>query len=145
VSHDLSIVETDESAVSRRVMSVETAVAVRNMLRAAVENGTGRRGDVPGYRVAGKTGTAEKPIAGGYAEDRNITSFAALFPADSPEYVVLIMLDDPRELEGDGGATAAWNAAPVASRVIERSAPILGVLPELEHAALGGASQRSVP
>jgi len=145
VRHALSLVETDEPPVAKRVMSADTAEAVKDMLRGAVENGTGRRGDVPGYRVAGKTGTAEKPIAGGYAADRNVTSFAALFPADGPEYVVLITLDDPRVLEGDGGGAAAWNAAPVASRVIERIAPLLGVLPEFEHAALGDASQRSVP
>jgi cell division protein FtsI (penicillin-binding protein 3) len=141
----LRIVETDEPPVLRRVMSDVTAMRVLEMLRGAVLDGTGRRGEAPGYRVAGKTGTAEKPIAGGYAADRNVTSFAALFPANSPEYVVLIVLDDPRVLEGDGGATAAWNAAPVAGRVIARIAPILGVRPEFDQAALEGASQRSVP
>lgn len=142
---ELSVIETDEAPAMRRVMSIETAEAVRDMLRNAVLDGTGRRGDVPGYRVAGKTGTAEKPIPGGYAADRNVTSFAALFPANSPEYVVLIVLDDARALEGDGGATAAWNAAPVAGRIIERIAPILGVQPALDPAAFDGASQRSVP
>ncbi len=141
----LRIIETDEPPVLRRVMSDVTAMRVLEMLRGAVLDGTGRRGEAPGYRVAGKTGTAEKPIAGGYAADRNVTSFAALFPANSPEYVVLIVLDDPRVLEGDGGATAAWNAAPVAGRVIARIAPILGVRPEFDQAALEGASQRSVP
>ena len=142
---ELRVVATDEPVVSTRVMSAETALAVTRMLRGAVVNGTGRRADVPGYRVAGKTGTAEKPIAGGYSADRNISSFAALFPANSPEYVVLIVLDDPRVLRGDGGAAAAWNAAPLAGRVIERIAPILGVLPEFDQAAFDGASQRSVP
>ena len=142
---ELRLVETDEPPVLRRVMSEATADAVLDMLRGAVLEGTGRRGEAPGYRVAGKTGTAEKPIAGGYAADRNVTSFAALFPANSPEYVVLIVLDDPRVLEGDGGATAAWNAAPVAGRVIERIAPILGVQPEFDQAAREGVSERSLP
>ena len=141
----LQIVETDAPPVLQSVMSETTAATVLDMLRGAVLDGTGRRGEAQGYRVAGKTGTAEKPIAGGYAADRNVTSFAALFPANSPEYVVLIVLDDPRVLEGDGGATAAWNAAPVASRVIERIAPILGVQPEFDQAAFEGASQRRVP
>ncbi|MEM7662592.1 MAG: penicillin-binding protein 2 [Pseudomonadota bacterium] len=121
----------DEADLPRRVMSVEAAEQVRGMLRATVVEGTGTRADVPGFQVAGKTGTAEKPIPGGYAVDRNITSFAALFPASSPEYVVLIVLDDPRAGEGEG-ATAALNAAPTAGRVIERIAPLLGVTPVLD-------------
>ena len=142
---EMRIIETEEAPVTRRVMSAQTAATVIEMLRGAVLDGTGRRGDVPGYRVAGKTGTAEKPINGVYSEDQNITSFAALFPANRPEYVVLIVLDDPKMLAGDGGATAAWNAAPVTANVIERIAPILGVIPEFDQAALDGAPQRSVP
>ena len=142
---EMRIIETEEAPVTRRVMSAQTAATVIEMLRGAVLDGTGQRGDVPGYRVAGKTGTAEKPINGVYSEDQNITSFAALFPANRPEYVVLIVLDDPKMLAGDGGATAAWNAAPVAANVIERIAPILGVIPEFDQAALDGAPQRSVP
>jgi len=143
---DLQIVESDEPVASRRVFSEETANEIVAMLRGVVLEGTGKRGEAPGYRVAGKTGTAEKPIAGGYAADRNMTSFAALFPADRPEYVVLIVLDDPRVLEGDAGAAAAWNAAPVAGRVIERIAPLLGVLPAFDQAALPDAApDRSEP
>ena len=142
---EMRIIETEEAPVTRRVMSAQTAATVIEMLRGAVLDGTGQRGDVPGYRVAGKTGTAEKPINGVYSEDQNITSFAALFPANRPEYVVLIVLDDPKMLAGDGGATAAWNAAPVTANVIERIAPILGVIPEFDQAALDGAPQRSVP
>lgn len=145
VQVDLTLLETDARPSSRRVMSSETANRVKGMLRKAVLEGTGQRGEAPGYRVAGKTGTAEKPVAGGYSQDRNMTSFAALFPADRPQYVVLIVLDEPNRMEGDGGITAAWNAAPVAARVIERSAPLLGVLPEFDQALLDGVSQRSVP
>lgn len=142
---DLTLIESDTPPAMRRVMRADTARTVTDMLRGAVLDGTGQRSDAPGYRVAGKTGTAEKPIPGGYAADRNVTSFAALFPADRPEYVVLIVLDDPRALPGDGGATAAWNAAPLAGRVIARIAPLLGVLPEFDQAGLGDASQRSDP
>ena len=124
----------------------EIASQLVTMLRKAVTDGTGRRADVPGYRVAGKTGTAEKPIAGGYAEDRNVNSFAALFPSDRPEYVVLIVLDDPR-LGGEPGGTAALNAAPVAGRVIERIAPLLSVAPEFDQASLSDRAtlERSAP
>ncbi|MEO0882978.1 MAG: penicillin-binding protein 2 [Pseudomonadota bacterium] len=121
----------DATDLPRRIMSVDAAAQVRGMLRATVINGTGTSADIAGFQVAGKTGTAEKPIPGGYAVDRNITSFAALFPASSPEFVVLIVLDDPRAGEGEG-VTAAWNAAPTAGRVIERIAPQLGVLPMLD-------------
>ena len=93
--------------------------------------------------IRDRTGTAEKPIAGGYSQTDNICSFAAIFPADSPEYVVLIVLDSPKA--GDGrGRTAAWNAAPTAGRVIERIAPILGVEPQFEDPVRSNPRVRSV-
>ncbi len=116
---------------ARRVISAPTAALVTQMLREAVLSGTGEHAEVAGYRVAGKTGTAEKPIPGGYSDDENMASFAAVFPADSPDYVVLIVLDAPKEGAGRG-RTAAWNAAPTAGRVIERIAPMLGVEPKFE-------------
>ncbi len=127
----------------KRVMAAPTANLVVRMLRQAVEDGTGERAAVGGYRVAGKTGTAEKPIAGGYSEDENICSFAAIFPADSPEYVVLIVLDSPKAGK-DRGRTAAWNAAPTAGRVIERIAPILGVEPRFDEPVRSSPRVRSV-
>ncbi|MEC7291026.1 MAG: penicillin-binding protein 2, partial [Pseudomonadota bacterium] len=127
----------------KRVMAAPTADLVVRMLRQAVVDGTGERAEVGGYRVAGKTGTAEKPIPGGYSEDENICSFAAIFPADSPEYVVLIVLDSPKA-GTDRGRTAAWNAAPTAGRVIERIAPILGVEPRFDEPARSSPRVRSV-
>ncbi len=129
-----------------RFVSPEIATELVAMLRLAVTDGTGRRADVPGYRVAGKTGTAEKPIAGGYAEDHNVNSFAALFPSDRPEYVVLVVLDDPRR-GGEPGGTAALNAAPVAGRIIERIAPLLEVAPVFDPAARSkrASRERSAP
>lgn len=116
---------------TKRVFSAPTAAVVTQMLREAVVNGTGEHAEVAGYRVAGKTGTAEKPVPGGYSDEDNITSFAAVFPADSPDYVVLIVLDAPKQGAGLG-RTAAYNAAPTAGRVIERVAPMLGVEPKFE-------------
>lgn len=127
----------------KRVMAAPTADLVTRMLRKAVVDGTGSRAEVGGYRVAGKTGTAEKPIPGGYSETENICSFAAIFPADSPEYVVLIVLDSPKAGE-DRGRTAAWNAAPTAGRVIERIAPILGVEPRFDDPVPSSPRVRSV-
>jgi cell division protein FtsI (penicillin-binding protein 3) len=127
----------------KRVMAAPTADLVVRMLRKAVVDGTGARAEVGGYRVAGKTGTAEKPIAGGYSDTENICSFAAVFPADSPEYVVLIVLDSPKAGQ-DRGRTAAWNAAPTAGRVIERIAPILGVEPQFDEPVGSTPRVRSV-
>ncbi|MEO0983219.1 MAG: penicillin-binding protein 2 [Pseudomonadota bacterium] len=133
----------------RRAMAAPTAALVTAMMRETVVRGTATRADVAGYRVAGKTGTAEKVVDAAYAEDLNVTSFAALFPADDPKYVVLIVLDEPKAVEG--GATAAWNAAPVAGRVIERIAPLLGVAPVFDSpvrtdspSARGAADRRSL-
>lgn len=127
----------------KRVMAAPTANLVTRMLRDAVVDGTGEQAEVGGYRVAGKTGTAEKPIPGGYSETENICSFAAIFPADSPEYVVLIVLDSPKA-GADRGRTAAWNAAPTAGRVIERIAPILGVEPRFDDPVPSSPRVRSV-
>lgn len=124
-----------------RVMGAPTAGLVTAMLRETVRSGTGTRADVPGYQVAGKTGTAEKPVAGGYAEDVNISSFAAVFPADRPEFAILVVLDAPKPAEIDGtltGTTAAWTAAPTVGRVVERIAPLLGLAPRLEDIARDG-------
>ena len=138
------LILSEESGAPRRVMSAPTAAIVTEMMRDAVINGTGSNAAVAGYRVAGKTGTAEKPIPGGYSDTLNVNSFAALFPADSPEFVVLIVLDEPKA-GASGGATAAWNAAPTAGRVIERIAPLLGVTPVFEgHTIPGGSEARSV-
>ncbi|MFN4023424.1 MAG: peptidoglycan D,D-transpeptidase FtsI family protein [Hyphomonas sp.] len=114
-----------------RLVSGTTADTVLSMMRDSVVQGTGRRADIPGYRVAGKTGTAEKSGAGGYDKDRNVASFAAVFPADSPQYALIVTLDEPKPIE-DGTRTAGVNAAPVAGRIIERVAPLLGVDPRLE-------------
>ncbi len=128
---------------ARRVMSAPTAATVTALLRETVRRGTGEQADVAGYRVAGKTGTAEKPVGGAYDADRNVTSFSAIFPADDPKYVVLIVLDEPKPVDG-GGSTAAFNAAPTAGRVIERIAPLLGIAPDFdtEDPALRTAADR---
>ena len=122
------VIDPDKARDVHRVVSAPTASLVTQMLRDAVLTGTGKQAEVAGYRVAGKTGTAEKPVPGGYSHSANIASFAAVFPADRPQYVVLIVLDSPKAAVGRG-RTAAWNAAPTAGRVINRIAPALGVEP----------------
>jgi cell division protein FtsI (penicillin-binding protein 3) len=117
--------------VGRRVISEQTSARMRQMLRLIVLRGTGRKGEAPGYRVGGKTGTAEAAVAGGYDRSRNVATFAAAFPMDGPRYVVLAMLDSPLGTkETFGWKTAAWNAAPVVGRTISRVGAMLGVVPD---------------
>ncbi|MDQ2878426.1 MAG: penicillin-binding protein 2 [Pseudomonadota bacterium] len=115
----------------RRVISEATSVRIRQLLRLVVLKGTGKKANVPGYRVGGKTGTAEVAGAGGYSKKANVSTFAAAFPMDHPRYVVVAMLDSPiGNAESFGLTTAAWTAAPVVSRVIARTGAMLGVIPD---------------
>lgn len=117
-----------DAPTGSRAISPDTSEKIRRLLRLVVEKGTGGKADVPGYPVGGKTGTAEKPKAGGYAESSNLTSFVAVFPAQKPEYVVLVVLDEPKPNKDTFGfATAGWTAAPTAGKVIARIAPLLNV------------------
>jgi cell division protein FtsI (penicillin-binding protein 3) len=115
----------------RRVFSEDTSYKMRALLRLVVTEGTGKKADAPGYRVGGKTGTAEKLIGGRYATNVVVTSFAGVFPMDEPRYVMVVMLDEPKPTADTYGfRTAGWNVAPVVSRTISRIAPMLGVRPD---------------
>ena len=115
----------------RRVFSSDTSYSMRSLLRLVVTKGTGKKADAPGYRVGGKTGTAQKIINGRYSNSINITSFAGVFPMDQPRYVMVVMLDEPKATKDTYGfTTAGWNAAPVMSRTVSRIAPMLGVRPD---------------
>jgi cell division protein FtsI (penicillin-binding protein 3) len=115
----------------KRVFSEDTSYKMRALLRLVVMKGTGKKADAPGYRVGGKTGTAQKLINGHYSQTINITSFAGVFPMDDPRYVIVVMLDEPKATaETFGFTTAGWNVAPVVSRTISRIAPMLGVRPD---------------
>jgi cell division protein FtsI (penicillin-binding protein 3) len=124
-------------APGRRVYSEETSYKMRSLLRLVVTKGTGKKADAPGYRVGGKTGTAEKPLpGGGYSKTDNITSFAGVFPMDEPRYAMVVMLDAPRATaETYGWRTAGWNAAPTFGKVVARIAPMLGLRPDLKRDA----------
>jgi cell division protein FtsI (penicillin-binding protein 3) len=130
----------DPDQVKRsRVMSRRTADAVLGMMRTTVTQGSGKLAEAQGYEVAGKTGTAEKPTPNGYDPDRNITSFAAVFPASRPQFVVLVVLDEAQPRTGEQ-RTAAYTAATIAGKVIARAAPLLDVQPVLEATATRGAA-----
>ncbi len=127
-------VEPGHAAQGRQVISQATSDRMRQLLRLVVLQGTGRKGEAPGYRVGGKTGTAEIAMKSGYSHKRNVSTFAAAFPMDSPRYVVVAMLDSPvANAQSAGQTTAAWTVAPVVSRVIMRTGTMLGVTPDLNR------------
>ena len=115
----------------RRVFTEDTSYRMRALLRLVVTSGTGRKADAPGYRVGGKTGTAEKLLNGHYTSSAVVTSFAGVFPMDEPRYVMVMMLDDPKATaETYGFHTAAWNIGPAFAVAVARIAPMLGVRPD---------------
>lgn len=123
----------DPSAVpaGRRVFKASTSARMRQLLRMIVEYGTGRKADAPGFRIGGKTGSAEKPGVGGYRRSSLISTFAAAFPMDKPRYVVIAMMDEPQGTPATSfQRTAAWNAAPAVARIVPRIGPLLGIMPD---------------
>ena len=113
----------------RRVISEDTSEKVRTMMKAVVDEGTGKNGYVAGYRVGGKTGTSTKLGESKEGErDKYIVSFAAVAPSDKPEIVALILMDEPNEDLG-GGALCA----PIAAQVTEQAMQVLGVEPKYDE------------
>ncbi|MDO5756279.1 MAG: penicillin-binding protein 2 [Rhodobacterales bacterium] len=133
-------------AAGERVMSAAVASEMRTMLRRVVTEGTASLGDVPGYAVGGKTGSADKPREDGrgYYKDKVIATFASMFPANDPKYVLIVTLDEAVETSGDKPhRTAGWTAVPIASEIVARIAPLLGIRPAIEPAELAGITLTS--
>jgi cell division protein FtsI (penicillin-binding protein 3) len=125
--------------LSTRVISEKTSATMRHLLRLNVEKGTATKASAPGYRVGGKTGSAEKVVGGRYSRDHRLTTFLGAFPMDDPKYVLLVLLDEPRATaETFGFATAGWNAVPTAGVIVSRIAPILGVEPRVTPEEMAG-------
>ena len=124
-----------------RVMSQQTSDVMRKLMRLVVTDGYGKPAEVAGYFVGGKTGTAEKVGNHGYKKHTNVAAFISVFPMNAPRYAVYMMLDEPHATAATHGyATAAWTAAPAAGHVIARTAPMLGLFPQIEQAAAIQAS-----
>ena len=117
---------TPKQLKPERVFSAETSRVVVSMMENVVREGTGKNAKIPGYRIAGKTGTSQKVTSysgGGYSQYAKITSFAAILPADSPRYVVLVVIDEPQS--GSGGTVAA----PVGKEMMQALISIEGIPP----------------
>jgi len=128
---DSHTVQRFEPEPAGRVLDRRWAALLKEMMVGVVEpGGTGARGAIPGFRVAAKTGTAQKadPIAGGYSEDKRVASFMGFVPADDPRIAALVVIDEP--------ATSPYGgvvAAPVFARICEATLAYLGVFPEGEQ------------
>ncbi|WP_142416533.1 peptidoglycan D,D-transpeptidase FtsI family protein [Bartonella massiliensis] len=117
---------------AKQVLQAKTSQNMRYLYQLNSDIGSGRNAKVEGYRVGGKTGTAEKVENGKYSKTKNFNSFLAAFPIDDPSYVVLTIIDEPKPEEGKSSATAGMNAAPILANIIRRSASFLGVKPDFK-------------
>ncbi|MDR7035055.1 penicillin-binding protein 2 [Mesorhizobium sp. BE184] len=125
--------QEEAMATAKRVVKDTTVAGMRYVYRLNAEKGSGRNARVPGYRVGGKTGTAEKVVNGRYSKEKNFNAFVAAFPMDDPQYIVLSIADEPKAEKPGMGATAASNAGMIAHNIIARSAAMLGVKPDFSH------------
>ncbi|MDO5620138.1 MAG: penicillin-binding protein 2 [Paracoccus sp. (in: a-proteobacteria)] len=127
-----TLIHSETHAEGPRVLSEAAARRSLDLLRGVVVRGTARSAEVPGYQVAGKTGTADKPRpGGGYYSNKVVATFAAVFPEDQPKYALVVTLDEPSAQTGGGESrVAGLTAVPVAAEVIRRLSPILGLEPE---------------
>lgn len=118
----------------RQVISASTSAKMRYLLRLNALEGSGSHANkiAAGYRLGGKTGTAEKVIDGRYTSDKSLAVFASAFPLDAPKYVMVVLVDEPQAENEKSGRTAGWNAGEVTGRIVQRVAPMLGVFPDFD-------------
>jgi cell division protein FtsI (penicillin-binding protein 3) len=125
--------EQEAMATAKKVVSDKTVEGMRYLYTLNAEKGSARNARVPGYRVGGKTGTAEKVINGRYSKDLNFNTFVAAFPMDDPQYLVFTIADAPHPEKPGMTDVAAANAGVIAGNIIRRSAAMLGVKPDFSH------------
>jgi cell division protein FtsI (penicillin-binding protein 3) len=125
----------EADVLAKDIVKPAVSKNMRELFRLNATDGSASKADVPGYRIGGKTGTAEKVVRGRYSKDHRLASFIGAFPMENPRYAILVMLDEPKPLpETYGFATSGWNAVPTAGSIIARIAPLLGVDPQLTDA-----------
>lgn len=130
IYHTPTLIKNNNKAKDgHRVVSYNTSKAMRKLMRLVVTDGSGKRANVPGYEVAGKTGTANKLSAQGKYVDKKVrTTFVSAFPISNPKYALIIMLDEPKPLKETWGfVTSGWNTVPAAAQIIEAIAPQLNI------------------
>ncbi|KKB84931.1 cell division protein [Devosia limi DSM 17137] len=119
----------------RRVVQPSTSANIRYLMRLNALEGSGSQMNKAalGYRVGGKTGTAEKVVDGRYSSSKVTNFFASAFPLDNPRYAMVIMVDEPKAENPQTGTTAGWNAGHVTGRIVQRVAPMLGIAPDFSE------------
>ncbi|MBO4294112.1 MAG: penicillin-binding protein 2 [Alphaproteobacteria bacterium] len=128
IYHTPTIIKSDTQKISRRVVSEQTSDQMRPLLRDVVLYGSGKKADVEGYEVGGKTGTANKNVNGKYLQSSVTNSFLAAFPISHPKYALLVVLDEPQGIkETFNSRSSGWNAAPTTGKIIAAVAPQLGL------------------
>lgn len=121
----------DGAPLGRRILSEKTSMQMRRLMRLVVTGGTGRKAEVKGYLIGGKTGTADKLSGKGYAKGSRIASFAGAFPMNNPRYSVLVVIDEPHGTKKSFNyATGGWVAAPAVGRIVSRMGPLVGIVPD---------------
>lgn len=131
VLYPLTLVKKDIEPEGEKIFSQETCRDIRKLLRLVVLEGSGKKADIKGYMVGGKSGTANKLNGKHYAKNSRRSSFIATFPANKPRYVVYVMLDNPQPTKETGGyATGGATAAPTVGKIISRIASLKGILPQ---------------
>ncbi|PBB68867.1 cell division protein [Mesorhizobium sp. WSM4312] len=125
--------QQEAMAIAKKVVNEKTVEGMRYLYSLNAEKGSARNARVPGYRVGGKTGTAEKVINGRYSKDLNFNTFVAAFPMDDPQYLVFTIADAPHPEKPGMTDVAAANAGVIAGNIIRRSAAMLGVKPDFSH------------
>jgi cell division protein FtsI (penicillin-binding protein 3) len=123
--------EAEAEQLARPIVSEKTSAEMMYLFRMNALLGSGRNMDAEatGYRTGGKTGTAEKTINGRYSKTKNVTVFTSAFPMEDPRYAMLVMLDEAQAENARSTREAGWNVAVVSGQIIQRIAPMLGVLP----------------
>ena len=129
IYHTPTLLKQDHKNPGKRVISYQTSKSMRELLRLVVVEGSGKRANVKGYEVAGKTGTANKLSEKGKYVDKKVrTTFVAAFPISNPKYALLVMMDEPKATpESWGFVTSGWNTVPTAGKIIEAIAPQLNI------------------
>nr|WP_295886206.1 penicillin-binding protein 2 [uncultured Devosia sp.] len=125
----------EAEALYRRVLQPSTSEAIRYLMRLNALEGSGSQmnKEALGYRVGGKTGTAEKVVDGRYSSSKVTNFFGSAFPLDNPQYAMVIMVDEPKAENAQSGTTAGWNAGTVTGRIVQRVAPMLGIAPDFSE------------
>jgi cell division protein FtsI (penicillin-binding protein 3) len=135
----LALLKRDAQPIGKPLISRTTALEVTRMMEMAVmPGGTAPRAQVPGYRVAGKTGTAYKAEGGGYAEHKYVSSFVGFGPVTRPRFIVAVMLDEPQGVHHFGGDVAA----PAFSSVMGAALRMMAVAPDAPPGTINAQAPR---